>query len=150
MTGVNFLQPNVGLNLPALDDWPKNGTVVGQMNPPAIIVTGGLARVQRYLTVTHHLYTPYIWIANTAWIEELTDEDRAAIAEAAHQGVEASRRLAANALALDALEDRLHVYRPTEAELEQFRQVTQPAVEQHIQATLGSDGIALLEAFRDN
>lgn len=139
---------------PVVIDWSElygalqNGTVVGQMNPPAIIVTGGLDRVQRYLTLTNHLYTPYVWIANTAWLEALPDEDRAAVATAARLGIEASRRLAARDTALNLLRDSLQVYQPTAAELAQFRDATQPAVERLIQETLGVDGVDLLEAFR--
>jgi len=139
---------------PVVIDWSEvygslqNGTVLGQMNPPAIIVTGGLDKVQRYLTVTNHLYTPYIWIANTAWLEARPDDDRAAMTTAARLGVEASRRLAANDAALDRLRDSLQVYYPTEAELELFRNTTQPAVERLIEESLDADGVALLEAFR--
>lgn len=140
--------------IPVVIDWSElygalqNGTVTGQMNPPAIVVTGGLDRVQRYLTVTHHLYTPYIWIANTDWLEGLSDEDRTAVASAARRGVEASRRLAASDTALNQLDDALQVYRPTAEELDEFREVTQPAVERYIKESLGADAVELLEAFR--
>jgi tripartite ATP-independent transporter DctP family solute receptor len=139
---------------PVVIDWSElygslqNGTVLGQMNPASIIVAGGLDRVQGYLTVTNHLYTPYIWIANTAWLEARSDDERAAIAAAARLAVEASRRLAANDTALKLLSDSLQVYQPTEAELAEFREAAQPAVERLIEETLGADAVALLEAFR--
>jgi TRAP-type transport system periplasmic protein len=141
---------------PVVIDWPElygslqNGTVLGQMNPPAIIAMGGLDRVQRYLTVTNHIYTPYIWIANTAWLDRLSENDRAAVMTAARRGVEASRRLAANDTALNLLRESMDVYQPTEAELAQFRDAAQPAVEQLIRDTLGADAVELLEAFRND
>jgi len=141
---------------PVVIDWSEvygslqNGTVLGQMNPPAIIVTGGLDKVQRYLTLTNHLYTPYIWIANTAWLETRPDDERAAMATAARLGIEASRRLAANDSALSRLRESLQVYQPTEAELKLFRDATQPAVERLIEESLDADAVALLEAFRRN
>lgn len=128
----------------------QNGTVIGQMNPPSIILTGQLYRVQKYLTVTNHLYTPYIWIANPAFLEKLPAGDRDAIARAARTGVLASRDLAASQRPLDELNGAMVIYRPTVAELKAFRDATQPAIERLLRETLGEEALPLLEAFRQN
>lgn len=128
----------------------RNGTVIGQMNPPSIILAGQLYRVQKYLTVTNHLYTPYIWIANPAFLEKLSAADRDAVAKAAHAGVQASRELAASQRPLDELNGSMVIYHPTDAELKAFRDATQPEMERFLRDTLGDAALPLLKAFRDS
>jgi TRAP-type C4-dicarboxylate transport system substrate-binding protein len=37
----------------------------GQMNPIPIIAFAKFQDVQKFLTLTGHLFTPYVWVVNT-------------------------------------------------------------------------------------
>jgi len=128
------------------------GAVDGQMNPPSIVRFGQLDEVQRHLTVTNHFYTPYVWVANGAYLAGLRPDQRMAVEEAARAGVEASRQLARKkesaGAGLSALARRLQVHQLSATEVAAFRAKAQPAMAAFIAETLGSDGVALLEAFR--
>lgn len=130
----------------------QSGAADGQMNPPSIVRFGQLDEVQRHLTVTNHFYTPYIWVANAPYLAGLTAAQRNGVEQAARAGVEASRQLARKKEAagggLSALAGRLQIHQLSGAEVAAFRSVAQPAMAAFVAQTLGSDGTALLDAFR--
>nr|CRH07287.1 Putative TRAP dicarboxylate transporter-DctP subunit [Candidatus Magnetococcus massalia] len=126
----------------------SNRTVDGQMNPATIVQMGKLDRVQSHLTVTNHLYTPYIWIFNTAFLTGLSQQERAALSRAVGVGVDASRRLAASSKALEQLAKSMQITRPSSFELELFQEQTQPPLAKFIRESLGEEGSALLKVFQ--
>ncbi|MBU8537594.1 DctP family TRAP transporter solute-binding subunit [Roseomonas tokyonensis] len=69
----------------------QQGTVDGQENPIPVIVANNLNQVQRYLTLTGHVYSPAILICNPAMLARMTAADRAAFMEAAKAGAAANR-----------------------------------------------------------
>ncbi len=126
-----------------------NEVVDGQMNPVSIIRAGRLERVQTFLTVTNHFYTPYVWVANAGFLNALPAGDRRDVAEAARAGVAASRALAAEGGdRLDGLDHDLRITRLSETGLAAFRAKTRPVMEDFVRDRLGGDGLALLDAFR--
>lgn len=54
----------------------------GQENPYPTIVSARLHEVQKYLTVTNHLYSPYGVMASKKWWETLSDADRKLVRDA--------------------------------------------------------------------
>ncbi|MEG3637972.1 DctP family TRAP transporter solute-binding subunit [Magnetococcus sp. PR-3] len=126
----------------------SNGTVDGQMNPAGIVQMGKFNEVQTHLTVSNHLYTPYIWIANPAYLAQLSPTHRAALAQAAKVGVKASRKLAASANSMEVLAKTMQIHYPTDAALQQFKAATQPAMTRYIEQTLKEEGMALLREFQ--
>jgi len=73
--------------------WPiytelQQGTIDAQENPLWVIWTYKLYEVQKYLTLTHHVYSAHIDIANLKWFNSLPKEDQQLIKncmlEAAH------------------------------------------------------------------
>lgn len=128
------------------------GVADGQMNPPSIVRFGQLDEVQRYLTVTNHFYTPYVWVANASYLDSLDPGQRRALDQAARAGIEASRQLArdkdAAGTGLTALARRLKVHELSATEVAAFRSKAQPAMATFIAEKFGSDGTELLEAFR--
>ncbi len=121
------------------------------MNPISIIRIGRFADVQKYLTVTNHIFTPYVWVMNAAFHSGLSQEEHAWVAAAARAGVEASRTIARELVTsergLPALAQRMNVYQPTPEELEDFRRVSQPAIRNLIAETMGAEGLELLSGF---
>ncbi|MGE4220362.1 MAG: TRAP transporter substrate-binding protein DctP [Alphaproteobacteria bacterium] len=130
----------------------QSGVADGQMNPPSIVRFGQLDEVQRYLTVTNHFYTPYVWVANASYLAGLDAAQRQAVEQAARAGIEASRKLArdkdAAGAGLNALARRLKVHELSESEIAAFRAKAQPTMAAFIAEKLGPDGVSLLDAFR--
>lgn len=125
--------------------------VDGQMNPAAIIRFAHLDDIQRFATVTNHFYTPYFWVMNQAFLDELSESERRVVEQAASKGIEASRALAASQTGahLAALGSQMEIYYPTESEMTAFRENTQPVTRTLIADQLGDEGTALLDAFLD-
>ncbi len=73
--------------------WPiytelQQGTIDGQENPLWVIWTYKLYEVQKYLSLTKHVYSAHIDIANLKWFQSLPPEDQKLIEESM---IEASR-----------------------------------------------------------
>lgn len=69
----------------------QQGTVDGQENPIPVIVANNLNQVQRFLTLTGHVYSPAVMICNPGVVGRLNAADRAAFMEAARAGAAANR-----------------------------------------------------------
>ena len=69
----------------------QQGTVDGQENPIPVIVANNLNQVQRFLTLTGHVYSPAIMICNPATLARLNAADRAAFMAAATVAAAANR-----------------------------------------------------------
>jgi tripartite ATP-independent transporter DctP family solute receptor len=69
----------------------QQGTVDGQENPIPVIVANNLNQVQRFLTLTGHVYSPALLICNPAFVNRLNAADRTAFLEAARAGAVANR-----------------------------------------------------------
>ncbi|MCX7933243.1 MAG: TRAP transporter substrate-binding protein DctP [Rhodovarius sp.] len=69
----------------------QQGTVDGQENPIPVIVANNLNQVQRFLTLTAHVYSPAVLICNPGFIGRLSAADRAAFQEAARAAQRANR-----------------------------------------------------------
>ncbi len=69
----------------------QQGTVDGQENPIPVIVANNLNQVQRFLTLTGHVYSPAVMICNPGVVGRLNAADRAAFMEAARAAAAANR-----------------------------------------------------------
>ena len=69
----------------------QQGTVDGQENPLSVITSAKLDQVQKYLSLTGHVYSPAIFLMNKAQWDKLSDADKQAFLEAAREGVKANR-----------------------------------------------------------
>ena len=49
----------------------QTGVVDGQMNPISIIAMAKFQEVQKYITLTNHLYAPYVWVINPKFYNDL-------------------------------------------------------------------------------
>ncbi|RAU21926.1 C4-dicarboxylate ABC transporter substrate-binding protein [Paramagnetospirillum kuznetsovii] len=126
----------------------RTGVVDGQMNPASIIRFGKLYEVQKYVTLTNHLYTPYPWVISADFLAKLEPAQRDAIDKGVRDGIRASRALAANHRDdLTKLGENMMVTILSPAEHEAFRRKTQPAFIQAIAESLGEEGSALLNGL---
>ncbi|HEY2970477.1 MAG TPA: TRAP transporter substrate-binding protein [Casimicrobiaceae bacterium] len=69
----------------------QQGTVDGQENPLSVITAAKLDQVQKYLSLTGHVYSPAVFLMNKAQWEKLSDADKQAFLDAAREGVKANR-----------------------------------------------------------
>ena len=69
----------------------QQGTVDGQENPLSVITAAKLDQVQKYLTLTGHVYSPAVFLMNKARWDSLAQADQRAFLEAAREGVKANR-----------------------------------------------------------
>lgn len=69
----------------------QQGTVDGQENPISVITASKFDQVQKYLTLTGHVYSPGVYLMSKASFEKLSDADKKAFIQAAKVGVQANR-----------------------------------------------------------
>jgi len=69
----------------------QQGTVDGQENPLSVIISAKFDQVQKYLSLTGHVYSPCIFLMSKEAFDKLTPADQKAFLEAAKEGVKANR-----------------------------------------------------------
>jgi len=69
----------------------QQGTVDGQENPLSVIMAAKLYQVQKYLSLTGHVYSPGIFLMNKAMFDKLSAADKQAFLDAAKEGVKVNR-----------------------------------------------------------
>src|SRR5262249_26956065 len=69
----------------------QQGTVDGQENPLSVITSAKLDQVQKYLSLTGHVYSPAVFLMNKAQWDKLSDADKQAFLAAAKEAVKANR-----------------------------------------------------------
>ena len=130
----------------------QTGVIDGQMNPVPIISFANFAEVQKYLTLTNHLFSPYTFMMNRAFYESLTSEERAVVHTAAENCVAASRGLSriieASDRGLAGLMDEINVTALTDRQRAAMAAAAQPAFETHVAENLDAKAGELLELFR--
>ncbi len=69
----------------------QQGTVDGQENPLSVIEAAKLDQVQKYLTLTGHVYSPALILMSKAQWDKLSPADKQAFHDAAKEAVKANR-----------------------------------------------------------
>jgi len=69
----------------------QQGTVDGQENPLSVISAAKFSQVQKYITLTGHVYSPALILMNKAKWDKLSAADKQAFAESAKEAVKANR-----------------------------------------------------------
>ncbi|WP_298983631.1 DctP family TRAP transporter solute-binding subunit [uncultured Roseibium sp.] len=130
----------------------QTGVIDGQMNPVPIISFANFSEVQKYLTLTNHLFSPYTFMINRAFYEGLSDEERATLHAAAENCVTASRGLSriieSSERGLAGLMDAMEVTALDDAQREAMAAATQPAFEGHVNENLDEKAVELLTLFK--
>ena len=70
----------------------QQGTVDGQENPIPVILSSKFSQVQKYLSLTGHVYSPAALILSPAVWNKLSDADKKVFTEAAKKGAAAQRK----------------------------------------------------------
>ena len=130
----------------------QTGVADGQMNPIPIIAFAKFDEVQKYLSVTNHVITPYFWFINPKFYDGLSADEKKVVDNAAEVAVEAGRGIsriieASTEKGLPKLGKKMTINAIPPAELKKFASVAQPAVRKVIEEQLGAEGTAMLNAL---
>lgn len=133
----------------------QTGVADGQMNPIPIIAFAKFDEVQKYLSITNHVITPYVWTMNQEFYDSLSDEERQVVDTAAKVAVDAGRGIsriieASAEKGLPKLGERMEINAIPPAELAKFAAASQPAVRAVIEEQLGAEGVEMLDAMLAN
>ncbi|MDH4008611.1 MAG: TRAP transporter substrate-binding protein DctP, partial [Desulfuromonadales bacterium] len=129
----------------------QTGVADGQMNPIPIIAFAKFQEVQKYLTLSGHIFAPYVWVMNEDFWNSLSDSEKNVVEYAAQSAIVAGRGMGrvieASDRGLVELSKNLEVNTLTAAEKEEFRKVAVPAVKKLIVDKFGPEGEEMMNAF---
>lgn len=129
----------------------QTGVVDGQMNPISIIAMAKFQEVQKHITLTNHLYAPYVWVINPRFYSGLSAELQSVVSDAARTAILAGRGLSriidASDKGLPTLATKMEVYVPSAAEMKQFRDATMPAAKRFMGDKYKKEGETWVDAF---
>jgi TRAP-type transport system periplasmic protein len=121
-------------------------TVDGQENPALTVISSKLYEVQKYLSLTQHIYfIDSLLFSKPKW-ERLNADEQNVIVEAAKEAVVYGRVevVGEDKKNIDALRQKMTVNEVAPAELERFRAVAKPIIDKHAAA---ADPAATKELF---
>jgi tripartite ATP-independent transporter DctP family solute receptor len=129
----------------------QTGVADGQMNPIPIIAFAKFNEVQKYLTLSGHLFAPYVWVMNQKFWDSLTDGEKEVIQYAAQSAIVAGRGMGriieASERGLPALDKEMEVNSLSAEQKMQFREAALPAVKKLIREKFGKEGETMMDAF---
>jgi len=129
----------------------QTGVVDGQMNPIPIINTAKFYEVQKYITLTNHLYAPYVWVLTDKWYQALAQAEKEIILDAAKTALMAGRGLnriiESSDKGLPVIAKKMEVYTPTPEEFAQFRKLSVEGAQKIISEKLGEEGKVWTDKF---
>lgn len=134
--------------------WPEvigalqQGTIDGQENPLSVIVSVKLNEVQKYLTLSGHVYSPAMVLVSKPFWDGLSDEDKAAFEKGATEAVVAMRGFVddVEASGVETLKERgMEVNALSEEQKVAFRGAIESAYEGYYE-TYGKDLIDRISA----
>lgn len=129
----------------------QTGVADGQMNPIPIIAFAKFQEVQKYLTLSGHIFAPYVWVINEKFWNSLSDSEKDVVTSAAQSAIVAGRGMGrvieASDRGLNELSKNMEVNTLTPEEKEEFRKVSVPAVKELIVEKFGPEGEEMLNSF---
>jgi tripartite ATP-independent transporter DctP family solute receptor len=129
----------------------QTGVVDGQMNPIPIINTAKLFEVQKYITLTNHLYAPYVWVMNDKWFQALSPTEKEVILDSAKTAILSGRGLnriiESSDKGLPVIAKKMEVYTPTAEELAQFKKLAVAGAQRIISEKIGDEGKMWADKF---
>jgi TRAP-type transport system periplasmic protein len=124
----------------------KQGVIDGQENPFAQIVPARFYEVQKYLSISKHVYSPAYPVMSRRYFESLDEEMRTAILDVAREVGRYHRQLGIeeDARYRSFLEEKMEV---TEIDQEAFEAAARPLYEDY-EEKFGSEIVETIESYR--
>ncbi|MBS1165334.1 MAG: dicarboxylate transport system, periplasmic component (DctP-like) [Proteobacteria bacterium] len=110
----------------------ETGAVDGQENPVTTIESAKFYEVQKYLTITRHVYSPWIVLASKSWYDQLSADEHKILLEAAVASRDFERKDSreASLKSIDALKSHgMQVNELPPEELARLKEKAQPAAD---------------------
>jgi tripartite ATP-independent transporter DctP family solute receptor len=110
----------------------ETGAVDGQENPVTTIESAKFYEVQKYLTITRHVYSPWIVLASKSWWDKLTADEKKILQTAAVASRDFERKDSreASLKSIDVLKSKgMQVNELPAAELARLREKVKPAAD---------------------
>ena len=130
----------------------QTGVIDGQMNPIPIISFWKMFEVQKYMTLTNHLFSPYTFVISKTFWDGLTPEEQTIVRKAAESCVAASRGLSriieASDRGIKGLADKIEITALSAEDRKRFKEASQPAVIDLIGQSGDAKALELLELFQ--
>ncbi len=130
----------------------QTGVVEGQHNPISTMALANLQGVQKYATISNHLYGGDMWLTSDSFYNSMTDRQKqifndalelAKVAGNGHKLLLKATDKGVNFLKKSGLE----VYAPSPQELASFKEITLPAIMKTIKDDLGDEGMDMANAL---
>jgi TRAP-type transport system periplasmic protein len=71
----------------------QQNVIDGQENPVQTIYTQKMYEVQKYMTVTHHVYTPFVFLVSKIWWDQLTPDQQQSLKKAEKEAGDYQRQI---------------------------------------------------------
>jgi TRAP-type C4-dicarboxylate transport system substrate-binding protein len=132
----------------------KQNIVDGEENEPVFMNNWGIGDVQKYLTMTEHVFSMQLYLVNAQFFASLTPDQQTILASAAQlasmQNIVVREGQSGQAIA--AMKEKgMQVHMLTAAEKDVFRKTTQPPVLAYLKSQLGDEFMdSLLKAVADS
>jgi tripartite ATP-independent transporter DctP family solute receptor len=125
----------------------ETGTVDGQENPYSNVVSAKMFEVQKYLTVTNHIYNPQIVIMSKKAWDKMNEDERKVIQDAAAEARDFQRKVSRTqsdeALA-ELKKAGMQVTELPADEIAKLREKAKPVIEKH-SAAANADMVKMLK-----
>jgi TRAP-type C4-dicarboxylate transport system substrate-binding protein len=112
----------------------ETGTVDGQENPAASILTAKLNEVQKYLTLTRHTYNPQIVLVSGKFWDKLNEDEKKLLQDAAAEARDYERSVSREQAdkALEELKaEGMEISELPAEEIAKFREKAKPVAEKY-------------------
>ncbi|KGP72833.1 TRAP transporter substrate-binding protein [Pontibacillus yanchengensis] len=119
----------------------QQGTVDGQENPYATIYLQKFYEVQKHVSNTHHIYSPFVFLMSKSFYDNLSDENKKIVEEAAVEAGKYEKKLnrEANEKYLKKLQEEGMTYTEiSEENRKEMKEAVQPVVEKY-KSKIGED-----------
>ncbi|WP_419775952.1 TRAP transporter substrate-binding protein [Peribacillus frigoritolerans] len=112
----------------------ETGTVDGQENPLATIQTQKYNEVQEYLSLTNHVYTPFVFLVSKKFWDDLSEQEQEIMSEAAQEAGKYQREVnqKENEKALNYLKgEGMKINEVEPEEMEKMKKAIQPVTDEY-------------------
>lgn len=109
----------------------ESKAVDAQENPIGLIEASKFYEVQKYMSLTSHVYSPFILLASKKWVDKLSAADKAAVKEAAQEAARFQRQLQRdqNAKLMASVKAQgMQINELSPAELQRLKDAVKPVV----------------------
>ena len=124
----------------------QSGKIDGQEHPIAPIYGGKLYEVQRYLSLTQHMYGPLIQVMNLKKFNSLSDKDQKILSKASYAGAVAQRKYSNDNAAKFIAEMKQKGMQVNEVDITAFRVKVRPEIEREFIQKNGDDWLKKINA----